>query len=307
MSVVLPDIRSLAPLRVNATVLPIADLQVSPDIQSEAFRHSGNEFASAITVPGAAPRIRWKTPAKTAIDLIGLKVLKATVFDVHFAKFIDGIRSAAGVHTKLGLATNAVGMVYIRRFAVQDRGVCWAECEAALLSADGMTHPFAAPTGVALPTLASQPALHTLGPTEINGNTYGGATGLSVDLGPDVMVGLEGSPGDGLLYPMAAAYRGGSPMIEVEHGDPVALLTPLAQIGAAIGTSFKQWLRDYDAVNHVALATGVSLTVAAGRIIPIDYGADSGRLNRGGVRVEGLSTTTSHPIVVATGTCPALA
>jgi hypothetical protein len=307
MTAVLPDIRSLAPLRINSTVLPIADLQVSPDIASEAFRHSGNEFPSALTQPGAAPRLRWKTPAKTAIDLIGLKALKATVLDIHFAKFVDAIRSASSVHTKIALATNCLASVFIRRFAVQDRGVAWADCEAILLSNDGMTHPMAAPTSVALPTLASQPSLHTLGTTELNGNIYGGAKGFSCDLNPDMMVGLDGSPGDGLLYPMAATYRGGSPIIEVDHADPVGLMAALSQIGVAIGVStFKQWLRDYDSTNHVALTTGVSLTVASGRANPVEYAADSGRQTRGGLRIEALSTGTSHPVVVATGTVAVL-
>jgi hypothetical protein len=190
---------------------------------------------------------------------------------------------------------------------VQDRGICWADCEAVLLSNDGMTPPFAAPTGVALPTLASQPALHTLGTTELNGNIYGGAMGFSCDLAPDIMVGIDGSPGDGLLYPMACTYRGAAPVIDVEHGDPVGLMAALAQTGVAIGVgTFKQWLRDYDAVNHVALTTGVSLTVSNGRVTPVDYGADSGRLTRGGLKVEALSTGASHPITVGTGTVAVL-
>ncbi len=304
----IPDVRSLAPLQINATVLPIADLQVSPEIATDAFRHSGNEFASAITMPGALPRVRWRTPVKAAIDLIGLKILKATAFDLFFALFDDGIRNTDASHTKIGLASGAAAGVFIRRFSVQDRGVCWAECEAIPLSADGMAYPLADPTTDFLPTLAGEPSLHTLGPSDVNGTVYGGALGMSCDLSPDVMVGLDGSPGDGLLYPMVATYRGGAGVLDTEHGDPIGLMAALGMIGVAVdGTDkFTQWLRDYDAANHVALATGMSLTIGSGRITPVEFRTDSGKLLRGGMHVEGLSVDDAHPVTVGTGSVPSL-
>lgn len=300
----IPDIRSLAPMRINTTVIPVAGLQVPPEVASEAFRHSGNEYASALVVPGAAPRARWRMPAKTAYDLIGLKFLKATALDLHFAKFVDGIRDSNSTHTKFGLAASAQAMVYIQRFSVADRSIAWAECEAIFLSSDSMTHPLAAPTTVALPTLASQPSLHTEGSCAINGTTIPGAMEGAIDLAAQVMVGIDGSPGDGLLYPTVAAYLGGSPKIEVGHADPIALLATLGLTGVAAATNFDFWLRDYDSVNHVALTTGVRFRIASGRVIPVDFGADSGRVLRGGLRIEGLSSTTTHPIVVSTGTVP---
>ncbi len=303
-----PDIRSLAPLRVNSTVLPIDQLRVPPEVASEAFGHSGNEFASALVVPGAAPVARWRTPAKTAYDLIGFKGLVATVFDIHFAKFVDGIRDSNSTHTKYALAASAEAFVYIKSISVAERGVAWAECEAQLLSSDGMTHPLAAPTTVALPTLAAQPALHTMGVSSLNGTAIGGALEVSVDLAPQIMVGIDGSPGDGLLYPMVATYLGARPSIEVGHGDPIGLLASLGLTGLVTSAStFKQWFRDYDSTNHVTLTTGMSFTIAAGsRAIPVEFGADTGRVSRGGFRIEGLSTSQTHPVVVATGNVPSL-
>lgn len=302
----IPDIRSLAPMRINTTVIPVAALQVPPEVATEAFRHSGNEFASALVVPGAAPRARWRMPAKTAYDLIGLKFLKATVLDLHFAKFIDGIRDNTATHTKYALATNAVAMVYIHRFSVADRGIAWADCEAIFLSADGMVHPIAAPTTVALPTLASQPSLHTAGTAVINTVAVPGSMEAAIELAPQVQVGIDGSPGDGLLYPTVAAYLGAAPAIEVGHADPIALLAQLGLTGvAAAGASgFDLWLRDYDSTNQVALSTGVRFRIASGRIVPVDFGADTGRVMRSGLRCEGLSGSTTHPIAVSTGSVP---
>ncbi len=302
-----PSIRSLAPMRINSTVIPIDGLQVPPEVASEAFRHSGNEFASALVVPGAAPRARWRMPAKTAYDLIGLKFLKVTVFDLYFAKFVDGIRSASSVHTQYSLATSAIAMAYIHSISVADRGIAWANCEAIYLSSDGMTHPIAAPTtAAALPTLAGQPALHTAGPAQVDSVSIGGAAEATIDLAPEVTVGIDGSPGDGLLYPTTATYLGGAPSIEVGHGDPIGLLATLGLTGVVPTTSFKYWLRDYDATSQITLTTGVSFTIASGRVIPVDFGANTGRLTRGGLKIQGLSTSATYPIVVATGTVTAL-
>lgn len=304
-----PIIYSLAPIRLNSTVLATADLAVPLEVASEAFRHSGNEFASALVVPGAAPRVRFKTPFKPAYDLIGFKGLPVTVLDVYFAKFVASIRDAGSTHAKYSLASSAEGLAYITSISVSNRGIAMAEVEVVLLSSDGMVHPFAAVTTAALPSLGSQPALHTLGVASINGTHIGGAMSVTVDLAPDIMVGVDGAPGDGLLYPTVAAYMGGSPAIEVEHGDPITLLATLGLTGVAVGAStFKQWFREYDSTAHVTLATGVSLTIAsgAGRVIPIAPGSDNLGLAKGGFRIEGLAATGTHPLVLGTGTVPIL-
>ncbi len=299
------DVRTLAPLKINSTTIPVEDLQVPPEVASEAFRHSGNEFASAFVVPGAAPRARWRMPAKTAYDLIGLKTLKATVFDIHLAKFVDSIKSASSVHTKYPLATSALATVFIRSITFGERKLAMADCEAIFTSSDGMIHPIGSPSLVALPTLAAQPELHIGGPCEIN--TSGAIAGVletTIDLAPEIEIGLGGNPGDGLLYPTVATYVGGTPSIEVGHGDPVALLALLGFVGLPVTTSFKAWMRDIDATSKLALATGVSFTIGVGRAVPVDFGAGSGRHARGGLRIQGMSVSTTHPIVVATGTVP---
>lgn len=302
-----PIIHSLAPIQVNAAVLATAGLMVPPDVASEAFRHSGNEFASSLVVPGAQPRVRFRTPFKPAYDLFGFKAIPVTTLDLFFAKFVAGIRSPGSVHPKYALASGAEAFGWINSVSVGNRGIAWAEVELVLLSTDGMVHPFAAPTTAALPTLSSQPSLHTLGVSSINGTNIGGALDFTMDLAPQIMVGIDGMPGDGLLYPTVAAYMGGSPSIEVSHGDPVTLLATLGLTGVPVGAStFKQWLREYDATNHVSLATGISLTIAsgAGRVIPLPPGADNLGVARGGFRIEALSSTATHPIALGTGTVP---
>ncbi|MBA3622960.1 MAG: hypothetical protein H0W48_00520 [Methylibium sp.] len=297
-------IASLAPIKLNSTVLATLDLQLPPDVQAEAFRHSGNEFASAIVVPGATPRVRFRTPFKPAYDLIGLKGLPLTVFDVHLAKFSSGFRSSGSDHPKLSLNTSAQAFAYITRVACADRGIALAEVEVVVLSSNGMANPLSAITTGALPSLAAQPSLHTLGTTVVNGSTIAGGTGFSWDFGPEISLGLDGAPGDGLLYHTAASYLGGAPMLDVEHGDPISALTNIGYLGSALTGNFVQWLRTYDAATKVALATGLSLTVADGRVLPADIGAGNGRVATGGIRCMPTSTSGTHPVVVSTGTVP---
>lgn len=299
-----PNISSLAPLRIASTVLAIDNLQLPPEVQSQAYRHSGNEFPSAIVVPGAAPRIRCSTPFKPAYDLIGWKALRATVVDVYLAKFASGLRSVTTDNPKYSLNTSAAALVYIQRVRCSDRGIAMADIEIVLTSSDGMAYPLAAPSTGALPTLSSQPELHTLGTSIFNGTTIAGSTGLDLDLGANIVLGIDGNPGDGLLYPTVAQYLGGTPVMNVAHGDPVGVFASLGYTGAAMSSNFVQWLRTYDATTQLSLATGVSITAASGRTIPTEFGSGNQAVARSGFRTDALSATSTHPLVIGSGAVP---
>jgi hypothetical protein len=101
-----------------------------------------------------------------------------------------------------------------------------------------------------------------------------------------------------------AQYVGATPIVTVEHRDPLGVLTALGYTGAALASNFVQWFRTYDATNQVTLTTGFSITAASGRAIPTDIRADNLALPRHGFRVDGLSGTTTHPLVVGTGNVP---
>lgn len=290
-------IYSLAPITLNSTTLATANLRVSPDVATIMHRTSGNEFASVEAVVGGSPRISFSTPYYEAYTLIGLKTLKCTTVNVYLAKFVDAVRSASAVHTKYALAISATGFAYIKSIAGSLNGIVMAEVEVILLSSDGLVHPLAATTINSLPSLAAQPALRTIGPFSINGTTIGGTTSVSVDLGAQV----EAMASDGDVYPRVCAYKGGTPVINVEHGDPETLRATLGFTGAAISANFVQYFKTIDATTQVASSTADSLTVASGRAVPQDLGADNLQIARGGMRVECLSSTTTHPIVVATG------
>jgi hypothetical protein len=290
-------IYSLSPLTLNATTLATSNLRVSPEIASIMHRTSGNEFASVQAVTGATPRISFQTPYYEAYNLIGLKTLKCTVCSVYLAKFVDGIRSASSVHSKYALASSALGFAYIKSIAGSLNGIVMADVEVILLSADGLVHPLTPSTSNALPSLASQPALRTIGPCSVNGTTIGGVSSVNIDLGAS----MEAMTSDGDLYPRVCAYKGGDPVINVEHGDPETLRGTLGFTGAAISANFVQYFKTIDPTTQLTLSTADSLTVASGRVMPVEWGADNLQVARGGLRVACLSTSSTHPIVVATG------
>jgi hypothetical protein len=290
-------IYSLAPITLNSTTLATMNLRVSPEIASIMHRTSGNEFASVQAITGASPRISFQTPYYEAYNLIGLKTLKCTVCTVYLAKFVDGIRSASSVHTSFSLASSALGFAYIKSIAGSLNGIVMAEVEVILLSSDGLVHPLSPATNAALPSLGSQPGLRTIGPCKINGTTIGGATSINVDLGAS----MEAMTSDGDLYPRVCAYKGGDPVITVEHADPETLRATLGFTGVAISANFVQYLKTIDATTQVASSTADTLTVALGRVMPVDVGADNLGVAKGGLKVDCLSTSATHPIIIATG------
>lgn len=289
-------IYSCAPVKLNSTVLAADSLRVPPNVAAAAYRHSGNEFPSVMTAPGAAPRVRFRTPFYEAYNLIGLKGLRCTTVEVYLSKFSAGLKSSSTDHLKYNLTASCEGFAYLTGFGCSQNGILMADVEVVLISNNGTSHPLTAGTG-SLPTLASEPALRTSGPSTINGTTVAGTSGFNVDLGASVQTMLS----DGDLYPRACAYVGGDPVITVEHADPATLLATLTLNGVALSSNFVQYARDYSTTTGLTQTTGISITVASGRVIPEDFGADNLAVATGSFRVLAMSTSTTHPLVIATG------
>jgi len=290
-------IYSSAPITMNATTLAVSNLQLPHEVAVDGFRHSGNEFASVLAVSGAAPRVRFSTPFAAAYTLIGLKALKLTTCNIYLSKFSDGLKLATSTHRKWALTSSCTALACIRGASVSNRGLLMADVEIVFLSNDGQAHPLTASDANALPTLGSEPALHTLGPATINGTTTGGYLSCSLDLGAEITVALS----DGDRFPRVAAYVGGTPIISCEHTDPVTLSTVTGLTGVALSSNFVQYFRTYDTSTHLSGTDGLSLTVASGRVVLDTIGSDNLAVATGSLRVLPLSTSTTHPIVVASG------
>jgi hypothetical protein len=216
--------------------------------------------------------------------------------DVYLSTFSAGLKSSSTDHLKYALTASCEGFAYITGASCSQNGIFMADVEVVIISNNGTTYPLTRSTA-ALPTLAAEPALRTSGPTTINGTTIAGTMGFSLDLGASVQTMLT----DGGLWPTACAYTGGDPVIMVEHSDPLTLTNTLGLIGAAISANVVVYARDYSTSTGLTLTTGISITVASGRVIPEEFGADNLGVASQGFRVIGLSNDSDHPWVLATG------
>ena len=294
----------LSPIRINSTVLPVENIGLSAEILAVVHQHSGNEYPTLIAVPGANPRLRFRTPFKGAYDLMGLTCLSATTLDVYLAKFAALVRSPSSVHPKIPLASSATGYCHITGASVNQDGVLMAECEAFYLSADGTTHPWGATTtNNALPSLASQPTLHTLGPISLGGTVYGGLDSVGFDLGQQ----MEAARTDGCPFPTVARRRGGAPKLTGSHKDPIALQGVIGNLGAS--TAIVQYFRSFNASTGVVdTANSVSITLATpDRIHPVELATDQDQVAAWGFEAWGLSSSSTHPFTISTSaTAPAV-
>jgi hypothetical protein len=291
-------IHSLAPAKIGSTVIPIKSFSLSPDIVSALDAHSGNEYATLIKVSGANPRIRLTMPFQPIFDIVGFTVHKATTFEVYMALFTDYARASGSVHTKYALSASATAAIQITSASVDQDGDLMAEVDVVLLSPDSTTHPLTKSNSNALPTLAAQPTLHTLGPISINGTVYPGMMSASCDLGQTLVTKRH----DGDLYPKLAARLGGAPRMAGEHGDPSTFLGLTTLLGLNITSNLIQYFRRYDATTGVcsdSAGTAVSFTMASARLHPTDLGVNHLQVARVGFEAFGLSSSTTHPIAVS--------
>ena len=306
MSITAAVLRSLAPIAINAAVLPTTGLRWSPGALDEAFSHSGNEFATHNRAPGADVRLTATIPFWDAYNLIGWKSLLCTTLHVYEAKYVDATRSSSSVHRRYALASSAVAHATIRSVSLDGpRGLCMAEVEFLYLAAPGTatTHPIAVTDNNALPALTAGPTLNSGGPITALGTNYNGVLVSSLDTGNQ----LESFSHAGDKYPTVAQYAGGVPVVRGTWMDPVGMLDAIGLEGAALAASpvTALYFRDYSATTGELGLTGVKIVCSRGRIIP---DGDLTSVNRGvdsiGFRITCLadpSTPGTHPWVTTSG------
>lgn len=301
-------LHSLAPGKFGATVVPFKSVGLTPSVALNPEQNSGDLFPKLIKIPGADPRIQVTMPFGPAYAALGLGVTELTALEIYLAKFSSYARAAGSVHTKWALATNARAAAMITGWSVDQDGDLNAVVDIALLGdATAMAHPLVQTDNNALPTLASQPTLYTLGPMSINGTVRPGLMSAGVDLGQS----LDIRRTDGSRYPTSAGLLGGAPKMVGEHGDPVTLLGVLGLIGLHITSNLIQYFRRYDATSGVVSDTAgsaLSVTMAAGYMIPTSIDAGQLSVARTGIEAHGTSVSGTHPLAISTGaTVPELA
>ena len=290
---------SLSPAKLNSTVIAVKSVGLSPGIISSADRHSGNLYETLVKTSGAEPRITLNVPFKTAYDVIGMGVLKLTAFEFYLAVFADYIRSAGSVHTKWALSTSATATAMITGWTVDLDGDLLATVEVVPLAASAAAHPLTKTDSNALPTLASQPVMHTLGPCSINGTVRPGLRSAGGDLGQNLRV----IRSDGDRYPRNAGFLGGACRMNAANSDPITLAGITTLFGLNLsGGGFIQYFRQYDATTGEVTGdsgTGVSITAASGRIEPLEISVADQDIPSIGLQVIGLSDSATSPFAVS--------
>lgn len=295
-------IASLAPAKLNSTVLAIRNLRISLAVDANPFRHSGNLYPSILTVPGGQPMVTFQTPFFPAYTLMGMGngALKLTVFEAYLATFADSVRQPGAVHTKYHLNTvpgAATGFAYITGASVDNNGVLMADIMVALISFDGMANPLLRVDNVSIPTLAGEPALHTLGPIEVNGTVIGGVSQAGIDTGYQTQF----LKTDGDMFPRNFACLGADRTMSVQFKDALTAWDELTLLGVAISANVIQYFRSYSAPNQVKLTTGMSFTMASGRIVPDTLSADNLAVLDAPAKIIPLSASATDPVIIANG------
>lgn len=287
-------LHGLSPITLNATVLAADEITPDPGVNLDLFRHSGLPYGSQALRLKIAPMVRFRTPFLGAFNLLGFRTTKLTAFSWSFRKFTDYLTDAGATHPLYQLNTGCTAAARIVGLSVDRGGLAMAEVEVVPLSTDGTTSPITNTTA-ALPTLGSEPTLHTLGAVVLNGTKVNGVSSIGLDLG----INLTGDTFDGEAYLRTLAEVEADPTISVEHGDPITLLSSLGLTGLSASSNFDFYLRDLSA--GIAQATGIRLRIASGIAVPGAIQLRRGALATTGLSLKPLSTSTTHPIVVATG------
>lgn len=252
----------------SSTVLPVREVTLSPNVQVIAEASAGDTSPSQQSILGGRPSISFSMPADLALATFGTACDAETALALSLIKVdaATGLPAASAGNLLISLASGAKAYACIEQVSASQGGMAVASCMVYLVSADGTTHPLSPAAGAQL-SLSAQPQLMTMGSVTVNGSELAGAQSTSVTLAHDIT--MDTSDGD--KYPTLFGHHSTSTTIEVAHGDPDGILTALGLTGVAIASSTV--VKFLDITSGVVAATGTSLTIAGGIVVP---GAISG-------------------------------
>lgn len=290
------QIATLAPVKWGTTVLAVTDVTVSPGISEQSITHSGGLSATIHTKSRSEQRVTFRVPFALAHATFGTAASVQTTFEVYSSKFADGVKAGATSHPAWKLVAGASAMAIITGYSVSQGGVLFADVEVAIISADGTTAPLEYSADNTLPTLASQPVLHTNGKCSVNGSVIPGTSGWSVTTGNSFQVPAN----DGDMYPTSIAVLEATPSLTVNHQDPIGVLDSIGMLGDTITADVVVYANSY-VDNKVAKSNAVAITVGAGELSPNSISLAQGSVASTGILVSPLSSDGStYPLTIAT-------
>lgn len=290
--------RSLAPAKLNTTVLAVTDVQVNPANKARVIPHSGHLQPTVIVQTGSSYTVTCQAPIKSAYDLIGFAPLKLTALEVQETAYADGKVASGLAHSKWTLGAGATALAIIKGGSVDHDGILFVNIEIFCQSADGITPPLTRSDATALNTLAAVPVLHTMGPVEIAAGTrVDGATGHGFTTGLEFTI--LGNDGD--LYPKVATVLVSEPRLTASYSDPVALIGAITGDLAGGAKTMVLNFRQVDASTGLASATSLSIATAVSRLVPTTISYGQGQVAQAGVEAYAVSSDGStHPLTVNT-------
>lgn len=293
------SIAGMSPLLLGTDVLAIQDIAYSPDLISQPFQHSGNEFPSVGFRPGARPTLKYRTPIKGIYDhLATLKGKSDTALGLYFSTFANGLRRTGSTHTKLTLPTGCTAFTWIDAISCRQYGVAMADVMTMLLwSPTGPnTFPLERTNNVALPSLGSEPKLHTFGPMGFDAAIKRGAVGHAFRNNCKVVAPVTdgyGGPTDAFLMEL-------KPQFMIESTDPLSVLDELGLEGEEIATSVALQFTGIDAVTGKRETTGFQLSGTSGHRYSGEFKFSLTDPATAGIIVDLLSSSGTHPVSVNT-------
>jgi hypothetical protein len=288
----------------GSNVLALMGQAYTPQLGVEPFRSGGDLQPSMMRRAGAQPAIRLTMPLSTAWTLLAsflpVQITAMTLYEAVFTG-TPALRQATGANTLSLTATTGLAYAYISRVYFQGGVVplAVADVTVVLAATDGQTDPVTIANAGTLPTLGSNPVLHTMGPLVDNATANWGTQQWAIDCG----LGLEPIQSDGLFYP--TTYRLGAiqAMVTIQHNDTVALSTSLGSLGKdGTGAGFLLYARAYDAAAKTTLTTGYSFTMAKGMANIETVSVEGVNRAQAAVRIRAYAAPGSltFPIVVST-------
>jgi hypothetical protein len=297
-------IGSLAPMTLTpesgiSTILAVELVGVSLGIMQSIIHHSGNIYQTLVVIPGADRRLRVSTPFAGAFALFGLGLQPCTALAVYLANFADFNRLTTGL--KIQMATACKAGAQISGWHVTVDGILMADIDIVFVSTTGALDPFTFTETSALPAITGTPALHTLGPVSFGtGVIVPGCVSSGGQIGSSPTILRT----DGDFFARTAARLSATPVINLSHADPDSLLQVLTGLGISMSSPCVVYFKSFDATTGISENTGgISMTMAAGRLVPHGIDETANVVATTGVDVIGISTdgNATAPIVVATG------
>lgn len=256
------DLTTMTPIKLNATVLATENVNYSPGNQAQMVRHSGLPYASSIIQASAAPRLTFRTFFEPAFTLLGFAITRLTAVEFDQQTYTNFAANAGGV--KYELATSALAYAYITNVSEGTNGIIMADVEVIFLSSNGTTHPLQEQaSALAILKLAAEPQKQVRGPLVINGTGIDGVTSISLSTG---IRAIPAEPVDGDTYSQTVVDDGGDFTMSIGHNGAKPALAAITHDGVDISSNVVMYLRDVDAEGLTTGSSGVSFTVAAGRV-----------------------------------------